>query len=82
MFGLGDFGWFKKKIESGNNNRDFRYTKGNCKHYGSKAADIFAGLAAITFLVPLFIDIFNKDSRDDGNNGNRGGGGNNRQRRR
>jgi hypothetical protein len=69
MFNLGDFGWFKKKFNSGENSRDFRYTKGNCKHYGSKAADIFAGIAAIGFLVPLIIDIFNKDSKDDlGNN--------------
>ena len=72
MFGLGDFGWFKKKIDAGNNSRDFRYTKGNCKHYGSKAADIFAGIAAIGFLVPLIIDIFNKDSKDDSWNNNNG----------
>ena len=71
MFNLGDFGWFKKKFNSGeNSSRDFRYTKGNCKHYGSKAADIFAGIAAIGFLIPLIIDIFNKDSKDDFGNNN------------
>lgn len=70
MFGLGDFGWFKKKIDAGNNSRDFRYTKGNCKHYGSKAADVFACMAAIGFLVPLLIDVFNKDSKDDANRNN------------
>ncbi len=73
MFGLGDFGWFKKKLDTGNNSRDFRYTKGNCKHYGSKAADIFAGIAAIGFLVPLIIDIFNKDAKDDQSWGNGNG---------
>lgn len=65
MFSLGDFGWFKKKLDSGKESRDFRYTKGNCKHYGSKAADIFAGIAAIGFIVPLLIDVFNTDSRDN-----------------
>ena len=62
LFGLEDFRWLKKKVNAGNNSRDFRYVKENCKHYGSKAADIFASVSAICFLVPLVIDIFNKDS--------------------
>jgi len=68
MFGLGDLGFFRKKIADGNNSRDFRYTKGNCKHYGAKVVDIFALGATICFAIPLIIDIFNKDSRDDSRN--------------
>ena len=60
MFGLGDFEWFKKKVNSSTKVSDFRYTRGNFD--GSKATDIFAGIAAIGFLVPLVIDIFAKDS--------------------
>lgn len=73
MFGLPDASWLKKKLDAGKDSRDFQYTKGNCKHYGTKAADIFAGVAAICFLVPLVIDIFNKDSRDDSGHNNYGG---------
>ena len=51
MFGLPDASWLKKKLDAGKDSRDFQYTKGNCKHYGTKAADIFAGVAAICFLV-------------------------------
>lgn len=76
MFGLPDLGFFRKKVADGNNSRDFRYTKGNCKHYGAKVVDIFALGATICFAIPLIIDIFNKDSgngngdmRNNNNNG-------------
>ena len=59
MFGLGDFGWFKKKVNSGTKVSDFRYTKGNCKHYGAEVADIFASIAAIGLVID---NIFAKDS--------------------
>lgn len=73
MFGLGDLGFFRKKISDGNNSRDFRYTKGNCKHYGAKFVDEFALAATICFAIPLIIDIFNKDSKiDDQPRGNTG----------
>lgn len=62
LFGLEDFGWFKKKVNSSTKVSDFRYTRGNFGHYGSKAADIFAGIAAIGLLIPLVIDTFAKNS--------------------
>lgn len=57
LFGLGDFGWFKKKVKVS----DFRYTKG-IGHNGSKAFDAFADIVAIGQLIPLVIDTFAKDS--------------------
>lgn len=52
LFGLGDFGWFKKKVNSSTKVSDFRYTRGNCKHYGTKVVDILA--------LSVILDIFNK----------------------
>lgn len=67
LFGLGDVGFFRKKVDGSNNeSRDFRYTKGNCKTYGSRVVDTFAFFAGICFIVPLAIDIFNRDSGNGG----------------
>lgn len=65
---FGDFGLAKKKLESIRNGRNFRYTKGNCKHYGSKAADIGLGVAAIAFVFPLILSIFDDEDMDEPRN--------------
>lgn len=73
-FLIGDGGFLRKRIADINtDSRDFRNTKGNCKHYGAKMVDIFALGVTICFAIPLIIDIFNKDSRDDSRNNNNNG---------
>ncbi len=71
LFGIQDLGFFRKKIENGGSDKNFRYTKGGCKTYGSKVVDIMAIGATLCFIVPIIIEVFDKNSRDDGNTGNR-----------
>lgn len=78
MIGLPDVGFFRKKNESVNNNGDFKNTLGNCKHYGAKFVDCLGIAAGMVFMVPLIINVFNKDSNDDNNNNGRTGNGNRR----
>lgn len=69
---FGDFGLAKKKLESIRNGRSFQYTKGNCKHYGSKAADIGLGIAAVAFVFPLILSIFDNEDMDEQRNDRNG----------
>ena len=67
LFGIQDLGFFRKKIENGGINKNFRYTKGGCKTFGSRVVDIMAIGATLCFIAPIIIDVFDKDSKDDGN---------------
>lgn len=81
MIGLNDMGFFRKKNEAINNNGDFKNTLGNCKHYGAKFLDCLGIAAGTLFIIPLIINVFNRDD-NSGNNNNNNNNNNGRARRR
>ena len=63
MFNLLDMGFFRKKIGASEQSRNFRYSKGFCKHYGNKVVDGACIVAGICMIVPLALEVFFGDDQ-------------------